>query len=624
MHNAYSALCLHTLGRYFQKDYPNPIWEQCLRAARLYYTSLHDDAQFAAGADNLEWYNTKVQPLLTYMILTGWRAPIDSALIGKLLRAQEAIITGSPGDWGLDWASLAYLNKAAYLTRDGRWSFYRDRTGLDTGVFRVGQSFWPEPELEPRPPEDLVGNWNIYRMPDHHCRSRETRLEPGEAFYFGSFRSATDETGDYILLDGYNGEARNPYHAFTLSELRMDGRTVLQGYRNQVIVSADGLVEPRLAMEGALKRADVVGDVALAIGEVSQLWSTWRRTWVQRTGRYAVVMDDVRFRRSSEMVSVTTSWETTGRRWRADEADWRQMEPPEPLLPGAQAFPDATPFTGCLKVPTGRAKDDVFEIHMSDPLEYRPDPVPTFTWNGSVKDGDRQVRFSLIARPSSDPLACLRLADNAAALALPQPALLVAGVYDTNRGATVLLARDHLFGQKVMSAGLGEALVTVSSPVDLFWDLKSGVLEVIADRETRITLRSEPADTSIELHPGRHRIEGVLLPSGSLARLHEQLSQKLEQGYAARAHLRKSGTRKQTKPEPTGIRSLFTKSLKSPVVTLKTVSSDSSAVIHAAAGKAVYRVRADGTLMAPLEVWGRCPGDYLVARAPPLARRHHR
>ena len=142
-------------------------------------------------------------------------------------------------------------------------------------------------------------------MPKPAWGARGSGLPFDQSFYFGSYRSAADASGDYILLDGFNGASRNPYHTFDILELRLGGRTILQGYHNQVLTSADGMVEPAVAMDAALLHSDVVGPTATAVGEVPKAaFCNWRRTLCQRTGRYALVVDDLAFRTDSQNMKV--------------------------------------------------------------------------------------------------------------------------------------------------------------------------------------------------------------------------------------------------------------------------------------------------------------------------------
>jgi len=163
-HGQWAAVSRYCLALYFQAYYPNPFWQRHLEAAVRQFLPLHKDSWVNGENDNLYWYNTAHAPILTYMLLSGDRVPLENGVLAKLLRGQEILISGRAPDWALNSAALDFLHKAAYLTQDGRWTNYRDRTGLDTDVFRLGQSFWPEEHLAAKPPEDLVGKWTIDRL----------------------------------------------------------------------------------------------------------------------------------------------------------------------------------------------------------------------------------------------------------------------------------------------------------------------------------------------------------------------------------------------------------------------------------------------------------------------------
>ncbi|MDH7569356.1 MAG: hypothetical protein QHJ73_07195, partial [Armatimonadota bacterium] len=317
-HGQWSAVSLFCLARYFQRDYPDRVWQQCLEGARFAFAPLHQHAWVAGENDNLFWYNTAIAPIFTYLLLSGEREPVRNGILRGLFRGQEILISGRRPDWALQYAALDYLHKAAYLFQEGRPLFYRERTGLDTTLFRLGQSFWPEEHLKPSPPTELTGRWSIHPLPQPAWDARGSGIPFAESFYFGSFRSSVDDSGDFILLDGFNGASRNPYHTFAILELRLDGHTVLQGYRNQVLTRADGMVEPQVAMDAALRHHDVVGNTAVAVGEVPRAaFCNWRRTLAQRVGRYALVVDDLAFRTHSDNLEVQTLWEGSGLTWDA-------------------------------------------------------------------------------------------------------------------------------------------------------------------------------------------------------------------------------------------------------------------------------------------------------------------
>ncbi len=318
-HGQYSAISLYCLARYFAKDYGDPVWQQGMLGPKMHFAALEHSAWVAGESDNLFWYNTGTAPILRFMLLSGWRGPMESGNLQKLLRAQEMLITGKSGDWDLNSASITYLHRAAYLTQDGRWLEYLRRTGQDLDVPRLGQSFWPEDHLQPQLPHDMVGHWSINPLPVPMWEARGSGLPYEHSFQFGSFRSAPDASGDFILIDGFNGASRNPYHTFAILELRLDGATLLKGYRNQVLTRVDGMVEPRIAMDAALRHASVVGDVATCVGEVpNAAYCNWRRTLAQKIGDYAVVVDELTMRESSENIQVQMLWEAPSATW--DEA----------------------------------------------------------------------------------------------------------------------------------------------------------------------------------------------------------------------------------------------------------------------------------------------------------------
>ncbi len=79
------------------------------------------------------------------------------------------------------------------------------------------------------------------------------------------------------------------------------------------------------------------------------------------------------------------------------------------------------------------------------------------TWNGAVAKDARRTVFYLIgqARPDAGE-ARLRWLAEGGALALPQPALAVAGEYAEVKGQLAVLAADHLYGRAITSRRHGQ------------------------------------------------------------------------------------------------------------------------------------------------------------------------
>ena len=138
-HGQWSAVSLYALARYFEKDYGDPVWTQAMLGSRMAFAPLEEHGWVAGEADNLFWYNTGHAPIISFMLLSGWRGPQESGVLAELLRGQEILATGKDGDWDLNSAAITFLHGAAYVTQDGRWLEYLRRTGIDLSVNRVGQ-----------------------------------------------------------------------------------------------------------------------------------------------------------------------------------------------------------------------------------------------------------------------------------------------------------------------------------------------------------------------------------------------------------------------------------------------------------------------------------------------------
>ena len=612
-HGQWSAVSLYCLGRYFYRSYPSPLWWHAMECARLHFRPLHRHAWVRGESDNLFWYNTGIAPVFTYMLLTGDRVPLENGVVARLLRGQEALVSGRRPDWALRSASIGYLHKAAYLTGDGRWLEYRNRTGVDMTVFRLGQSFWPA-RLKPQSPDDLVGRWTIHRLPEPMWRARRSGLPLEESFQFGSFRSAHDASGDFILIDGYNGASRNPYHTFALLELRLNGYTLLAGYRNQLLTRSDGLVEPRIAMDAALERAEVVGQTAVATAEVPQAaYCRWRRTLAQRIGRYGVVLDEVVVRADAENMEVELLWETpTAGRVTADG----HIE-----------------FKAPIETPEGRGAR-VGQIHAADLIETTRDGrLATMRWVGPVREGQRCVFFSLVGvEPDADErsLRCLRVGREAAVLRTPAPALAVAGSFQSVSAELAILSADHLFAQGLTriasdAAGAGGPLITAGTPLAMDWDFPTGTLHVVSDQPAELRLAvtnpgalrldgqavtaAQPSDgrCRIDVPAGRHVITGAVPPdvvirrlTRWLAELASEASRRREAELAARESARAA--------DPlAGLPALemaFAADVGEKVVDMTAVSNEGGDRIYAAAGKTVYVLSASGQITQQLPADG--------------------
>ena len=115
--------------------------------------------------------------------------------------------------------------------------------------------------------------------------------------------------------------------------------------------------------------------------------------------------------------------------------------------------------------------------------------IASMVWRGDVKEAEKRIFFHLLSGgepASAAALACARFSENAAMLALPQPALAVVGQSGAIDAGLCVLATDHLCGHTIRSAGLDLPLLQANSPVDVNWDFAAGALSITAATDSRI------------------------------------------------------------------------------------------------------------------------------------------
>ncbi|MHB8903008.1 MAG: FG-GAP repeat domain-containing protein, partial [Thermoguttaceae bacterium] len=195
------------------------------------------------------------------------------------------------------------------------------------------------------------------------------------------------------------------------------------------------------------------------------------------------------------------------------------------------------------------------ELRSCDVQETEGGGIVTMRCGVAVQKDGHRFAFYLVGRTSSgtsNSLACLRVAENAAALALPQPALASAGTYGPTTATLGLLAEDHLWGLSLTGAGIGPALVTSDAPIDIDWDFRTGVAHVVAAGPTtlhlvvadptRLRVGGRPiaagetgSVATVALSQGRHVITGALPGKDVLDGLSNRLRQTLAEGQARRS-----------------------------------------------------------------------------------------
>ncbi|HWL54603.1 MAG TPA: hypothetical protein VNQ90_19335 [Chthoniobacteraceae bacterium] len=562
-HDNYSALSLYTLARYFEKDYADPAWKQALLASSEYYFApLSKPSPWLHGErDNLYWYGTSLAPVLDYLLLGGdphgYR---NGEGFRRLLREQEVLWNGASDDPNLGYCALDYFNKAAYLTGDGRWLHYRKRLLLDVDIPRADQSFWPAEPLQPKTPADLPGRWSINTMPPAQYSSRHPGFPASEAFSTMSYRSTADSGGDYVLLDGMNAVARNEFHNFAILDLRVGGKTLLKGYLNQVRTTVDGMVEPAMPLNAALKHHSATGESVFATATVPGMPAgTWTRRFYMRKGKYGITADTLSFSRKSDKVTAAFHWQNGRTAWRVNQHSLSTRES------------RITPADSLRAIET--------------------DGKPVLTWYGSAQAGKEQTFFSLISPAAgSEGATGSRVAPNAALFLLPEPVLVSSGAYAGVQARLAVREEGHFSA----TGFLGGCGITTTAPVDLDWDLEHGRLQLFTPTKVKVTIAGNP--TTLDLTPGHHELPAVPIP----ASLREMPDRNLTR--ANPAEIEKGFPHHDLPAHLPALKPTFQLNVGGPFNKAITVNEGGKGIIYVAAGERVLKLGKEGNILDELKV----------------------
>jgi len=499
----WASIARFSLGRYLAKDYADPRWTVLRDQGASDFNAIQSHAWVVGGGEDLAQYGAGIAPVLSYLLLTGDRVPVEKGVLAALLHPVEILASGRDGDRLLVQSPITFFHQAAQLTGDGRWLEYARRAGADRDRFRIGQSWWPA--IAAVPPTGLAESWQVYGVPDPQWRERNSGVSWEESFNFTSYRSTANATGDFILLDGLQAELRQP---LALLELRQDGQTILEGRHNALRVRVEGVAEATLPADAALKHQRVVGEIATTIAESPNgPAAVWRRSIVNRRGHYTLVLDTLTPRVDAADLEIQLSWETA-------EGDWA-------VGPGASA----------LLLPGVDDTDKVPAIQTSRAMSLAvAGKVATLTSTAPAVTGQPQHLFSIIGRGAVGAIACAPLGNSAAALRVPNAAVAVTGARDGLEGGLVLLEPDHLYGLDLTAA---RELIRTNAPVEIAWDLREGIIDLITAKLTVLTLALDGPEklrldrtpltgelidgkVRISLDAGRHRITGASLTQARL------------------------------------------------------------------------------------------------------------
>ena len=218
-------------------------------------------------------------------------------------------------------------------------------------------------------------------------------------------------------------------------------------------------------------------------------------------------------------------------------------------------------------------------------------------------------------------LQCLRLADNAAALALPQKATAIVGEWEGAKGDLVLLAEDHLFGRGLTRTGKEPGLLLADAPVDVEWDFVTGRMEVVTRGAALLTVAVADAaavhsngsivkgDSSangcmtLRLCEGRTVVEGIKPSDAARRDLAARLAAWFEQASVKRAQFKKAPPA--TSQQAVELKSTFTAQVGGAVSDLIAISTDGRELMATAEKTTIHLLGADGQEMCQMQTDGK-------------------
>ena len=520
-HGIYAGLTAHTAARYFSKYYPADRWSRLLERVHDNFMRWQEQPTSWGEGDQLPWINTCLHPVVIYFMISDPQSWIDSGMAQTVLETLPAIWSGRPHEPAVEAQGLNLMHRAAWLLGDGRYTYMARQADYDYGLFRIGQSWWPSPELEAVPPTDLVGRVSVVPLSESDAERAGIGFDAHEGFQYITYRSGLGPNDGFLMLDGFDGRRRNPHHVSALAYLRSGGRELLSGYGNQVSVLRNGLSENHVAMASRLRGA-FSGEKMAYIGAVvpDYAYSSWQRDILWVDDCLTLVVDALTVREAGEF-EITGQWEPAGALHPSDvDPRWAQSEGECPITLVAAQPVRVSNGPGPLQ--HARSLASIIDGLLSD------DHILNQHLNANLAAGERVSIVNAIYADDAPGEFAYRLdplSDQATLISGKARGVLCTGpceVKGLSFDASVAYVSSHrLFAYAGREVRAGDvSLFRTDKPVGLAWDLEEATITVEAQGPVTLTLALKPnarpavggAQTDggpIRLSAGRHRITGA-------------------------------------------------------------------------------------------------------------------
>ncbi|MDP6777267.1 MAG: hypothetical protein QGI83_10935, partial [Candidatus Latescibacteria bacterium] len=504
-HGLYDCLCVFTGSRYFSRYYPAPRWENRLGNMQRALNWWLENPTWGER-DTLSWVNTSTEPVFDYFMMAGPEPFVESGMARTMMSALEILWSGRAAEESNRMQTINLMHKASYLLKDGRYAHMARAAGYDFDRFRIGQSWWPDPDLDVSPPTDRVGRISVMPIAPLLAEQAGAPFDARLGYQFLSYRTGVGPEDGYFLLDGFNYSGRHPHHVSALKTLRHGSFELLEGYGNQVIILRNGMTENHVAKTARLDATATIEGMAYVRSSVPDAsHAAWVRDILWVDDAYTLVADTVTVRDGGDF-EIICQWEPMpGAEFNHEEGWARRPDGSGATVSCARPVP--------LSLVSGQLRQ-ALSLH--------------------AKAGDRQTLISAIFADSGggQPDYALRWADGCAArIRGKDDALFAVGAAQIG-GLEVDAMAAHLRPGRIClmegtRVATDEVLVEATAPLSMIWDLETGeasmgcawdtTLALCVCDDARLQLDSRPiaaasqgGATILRVTRGSHSLTGAM------------------------------------------------------------------------------------------------------------------
>ena len=290
-HAAWEALSTWGIARYFYKHYQTKDGEDGLRTAEYALGCAREYMALEAGS--LFWFNTFMEPVINYMILTGAEEMQGKSSMRDYCHALMSLSSGEE-DWASNSTAFNMYSKLAWLTDDEAPVELLRQSVPEEQEFRLGQSWYPRKAYKNNFFQTSQGK--VFRpafsgenMRCFRPRPKESKLE--DLAQYLSYRKGNTR----LLLDTKYEQGRNPFHNFSVIRLDLGGMSVLAGHHNTLQIFCNGISSGRPGFFTDFRKGygklDKIVTVDGMVPDVND--HDWNRVLVTCQDRWMLAVDTV-------------------------------------------------------------------------------------------------------------------------------------------------------------------------------------------------------------------------------------------------------------------------------------------------------------------------------------------